>query len=131
FLKRILKNRLGHLLLVFHLCLTVYYFAQLNVEYGRGTEHLTVSRQDLSGRFIAGRFIDFDSGLFKILFFLDLIPLHIHMLITKAVIYLFPYLGVQTVSWVQASLLLVLTSIQWLLVGYFIGKMIKLWRASE
>jgi hypothetical protein len=44
---------------------------------------------------------------------------------------LFPHLSVNVVSWLQACQIVLLTSIQWLLVGYFIERMIKLYRASR
>ena len=129
FIKRIAVSRLGHLLLVIHLCLLLFYFAQLNEPYS--VQPSATVEDVITGRFIGGHYMHFDSTLLWSLVAINILPLLLCQALIKIVILLFPHLGVNILSWVQAYQMVVITSVQWLLVGYFIERMIKLSRASE
>lgn len=127
-IKHVSQSRLGHLLLTLHLCLLLYYFAQLNEVHSFSDtptlEHVT------SDLLIGGRFVHFNS-MFWLIWIIDIIPLVVCKPLLQVDIELFPHLSVNVVSWLQAGQIVLLTSIQWLLVGYFIERMIKLYRASR
>ncbi len=129
FIKRVVGSRLGHLLLVIHLCLLLFYFAQLNESYS--VPPSATAEDVITGRFIGGHYMNFDSTLLWTLVLINILPLFLSQAFIKIVILLFPHLSAITFSWVQAYQMVVTTSVQWLLIGYFIERMIKLYRASE
>ncbi len=111
-----------------HLCLITYCFAQSdtgNNYAGVGIEHV------ITGFFIGGRFLDSNSTLLFCLVLVNLLPIIIDQGLLKIVIFLLPHLNVEILSWVKAYQLVVLTSLQWLLLGHFIERMIKLFRGTD
>jgi hypothetical protein len=131
FIKRLISSRVGHLLFVVHLCLVVHCFAQSHVYENVGALSWFRPENVFPMGFIAGRFLDFDSTLLAALLRLNLLPLLADKLVMDIMVFLFPHVEVITFSWAQAYLLIGLTSAQWLSVGYFIERMIKLYRAAE
>ncbi len=131
FIKRVAGSRLGHLLLVIHLCLILFYFAQLNDVYAFNAVPSATAEDVITGRVIGGHYLNFDSTLLWSLVAINILPVFLCQALIKIVILMFPHLSVNTISWVQAYQMVIRTSVQWLLVGYFIERMIKLYRASE
>lgn len=126
FVKRVTSSRIGHLLFAAHPCLVNYYFAQLET-----TENSFGLEGVITGMYIGGRYMDFDSTLLFVLELLNILPLVLSQGILEIIIFLLPQLSVRTFSWVMAFLLVSLSSLQMLLVGYFIERMVKIYRTSE
>ena len=84
-----------------------------------------------NGGFIAGRWVDFDSSLTFALIALNTLPVLFSNVVTDLVIAPFPRLNVIIASWIYAGLLLALAFTQWLIIGSFIEKMVKLYRDSR
>lgn len=133
-IKSALRSRVGVLLLYANLCLIVVYFATLEpVDYfyePNPAARLASYDEVITGRFIGGRYMDFDSTVLWALVSLNLLPLLSGQAVVKFTILLWPGLSVHALSWVYAYLLVTLSSVQWLCVGHFIEKMFKLYRAS-
>lgn len=133
-IKSTMSSRVGLLLLYANLCLIVLYFAPLKpVDYFYEPNHsarLASYDAVITGRFIGGRYMDFDSAILSALVPLNAVPLLIGQAALKCVILLWPGLSVHGLSWVYAYLLVTLSSAQWLTVGHFIERMFKLYRAS-
>ncbi len=126
FIKRVLSSPCGLLLASVHLSLVVCYFVQLEVTgCPFGLEGV------ITGSTIGDRYMDFESTLLIVLVGLNLLPLLLSQGILKIVIILLPQLSVSTFSWVMAYLLIGLSSVQWLLVGYFIERMMEIYRSSD
>lgn len=126
FIKRTTDSRIGHLLAAVNLCLIVYYFNQLKITgCPLGLEGV------ITATTIGDRYMDFESTLLFVLAILNILPLLLAQGILEIIIFLIPQWSVSTFSWVMAYLLIGLTSVQWLLVGYFIERTIKTYRASE
>lgn len=125
-IKRIIDSRIGHLLAAVNLCLVVYYFNQLEITgCTLGIEGV------IAATTIGDRYMDFESTLLFVLAILNILPLLLAQGILEIIIFLIPRLSVSTFSWVMAYLLIGLSFVQWLLVGYFIERIIKTYRASE
>ena len=135
FIKSAIRSRVGHLLVVTHLCLVVGYFAPLEpVAYfyePNPTVRAASFDEVITGRFIGGRYMDFESAALRILVPLNVLPLLMSQAVTKCFILLLPQLSVHALSWIHAFLLVALSSVQWLCVGYFIEKMFKLYKSSS
>jgi hypothetical protein len=133
-IKSAMRSRVGLLLLYANLCLNVAYVAPLKpVDYfyePNPATRLASYDEVITGRFIGGRYMDFDSTVLWVLVSLNLLPLLSGQAALRCVILLWPGLGVHALSWVYAYLLVTLSSVQWLCVGYFIERMFKLYRAS-
>lgn len=133
-IKSAVRSRVGLLLLYANLCLIVAYFAPLKpVDYFHEPNPAARSAsydEVITGRFIGGRYMDFDSTVLWALVSLNFLPLLSGQAALKCVILLRPELGAHALSWVYAYLLVTLSSVQWLFVGHFIEKMFKLYRAS-
>ena len=129
-----MRSRVGLLLLYAHLCLIVIYFAPLKpVEYfyePNRAARLASYDEVVTGRFIGGKFMDFDSAIISALVPLNAVPVLVGQAALRCVILLWPGLSVHALSWVYAYLLVTLSSAQWLIVGHFIERMFKLYRAS-
>jgi hypothetical protein len=133
-IKSAIRSRVGVLFLYANLCLIVAYFAPLEpVDYSYDPDtaaRLASYDEVITGRFIGGRYTDFDSTALWVLVALNLLPLLSGQVALKCVILLWPGLSVHALSWVYAYLLVTLCSVQWLLVGHFVERMFKLYRAS-
>jgi hypothetical protein len=119
FVRRVAGNRTGLLLAFVHFCLVVYGFAQKEpVELGGDgpfdiTRHAGVS-------IIAGRAFHwyYESTLLKVIFLFDLPGRLLALLMNLPFALVFYGASIQVQSWITAVILLIGTSIQWLLVGY-------------
>lgn len=127
--KRVLSSRIGCLLLIINLCFVQYYFTHLNISPEFDATKHTLSDMDLSGSFIAGRFLNFHSGLLEPLAYLNMLPLLISLFFIDVLALICPNLDVHTASWIHAGLILMFTSAQWLLVGHTFEKWIELIKA--
>jgi hypothetical protein len=130
FIKRAASDRVGHTLLIAHLCLFIYVFAQKSPV--SRTEHNRVieAGETLSSTILfAGRGFHFhyESPLLKFLLMIDSPALLIEMALGIFLIPLryFVRLGAYDESWVAAGMFLIATSIQWQLVGYCLNGMFK------
>ena len=127
--QRFLSSRVGWILVLFHLCLLIYCFAQ------KGTIPADTSHDSFLANsttsIIAGRgfHLAYESLLLKAIVLLDLPGLIVTGLISVPVAVLatklFPRPSFYTESWKAAVILMVGTSIQWLLVGYGIEVLLK------
>jgi hypothetical protein len=123
------SSRVGQLLcLVMQGLVSYFYFFGMSVPSAHATPPIYSVG---NGGFIAGRWVDFDSSLFPVLILSNLLPLLISNLVIDLVVDLFPRTNVITASWVYACLFLTLISMQWLIVGSFIEKMVKLYQDSR
>jgi hypothetical protein len=128
FIKRVLTSRIGQLLAAVHLLLVVYDFAQKDVQrYAPGERCTPVSEWDVTGGLIAGRFFHFsyESTLHKLTVLADLPSLLLCSLLTAPLYRLYPNMCVVTTSWIDAAVLIVVTSGQWLLVGFAIERLAR------
>ena len=128
FFRNLICSRIGWLLVTVQLCLILYWFGQGSLEPNAAN----LTAEDIySGRFIGGRFVELDSTLSWTLVLINVLPLVVAQGLIKLLFLLSPSLQVTTLSWVQAVQLLALSSLQWLMVGHFIERMIRLarWRS--
>ena len=134
-IKSAMRSRAGVLLLYANLCLIVVYFAPLKpVGYfyePNPAPRLASYDEVITGRFVGGRYMDFDSTVLWALVFLNFLPLLSGQAALKCVILLWPGLSAHALSWVYAYLLVTLSSVQWLLIGHFIERMFKLYGATR
>jgi hypothetical protein len=123
FCKRILTNRIGLILVAIHLIIVIYDFGQKNSYVGMPCEGEKYWGAGWS--LIAGRSFHWnnESFLIQLLTLLD----YLAIFIADAVLSLFSSLNLcrYTKSWVEAILILVFASAQWLLVGFQIERFIK------
>jgi len=119
FLKRVALSRVGQLLLVVHLCLVVYGFAQKPV---LGPGSIPCVEQPSSAILLAGRSYHFhyESDLIKAVTILDLPALTVGSFPGALLSYL-PVCAYAD-SWIRGVVILTMASIQWLLVGCFLQK---------
>lgn len=126
FVRRLVGSRLGWVLLTIQLCFIIYWF-------GRGDTSVIIANMTAddvyTGRFIGGRLVELGSSLSWTLVLINVLPLLAGQALVKLLILLAPNLSVTALSWVQASQLLALSCLQWLLIGYFVERMIKLARS--
>jgi hypothetical protein len=124
-LKRLVCSRVGWLLAIVQLAIIVYWFsrgvAATSFDY-LGAETV------YTGRFIGNRFVELDSSLSMALVLINAIPVAMAQLLSKVVLFVVPSLTVPVLSWVHALELVFLTTVQWLIVGAFIERMIVLVR---
>lgn len=120
FLKCVAFSRIGRILFVAHLILVVSVLAQ---KPAVSSDEIGCAEQvdsSLTVSFIAGRKFryPYESKLFQILFFLDLLGLLLGAAISWLLSPLISQSCVYTASWIVAVILFIGTSIQWWLVGY-------------
>jgi hypothetical protein len=119
FVRRVVASRTGLLLAFVHFCLVVYGFAQKQpVELG-GDGPFDITRA-AGVSVIAGRAFHwhYESTLLKIIFLLDLPGALLALLMSLPFALVFSGASTAVQSWIGAVILLIGTSIQWLLVGY-------------
>jgi hypothetical protein len=124
-INRLVRSRVGWLLVIAQLGTIVYWFrrgvAASSIDYlGANTVY--------TGRFIGNRFVELNSSLSEVLVLSNVIPVVIAQLLSKIVFFIIPSLTVPALSWVHAVELLFLTTVQWLIVGAFIERLIALAR---
>ena len=120
FLKRIALSRVGHLLLIVHLCLVVYAFAQ-KPSYS----DIPCTGSAFDSSLLAGRYYHFhyESTLMKTLTFLDIPSIALG---SSAASLLSPFkFCVYTASWIEGLLILTFASLQWLLIGFFLQEIYR------
>ena len=123
--RKVVSSRLGQFLFVTHLILVIYAFGV------KSTADFGQIWNDCATLPIAGRAIriPFESPLLKTLALLDLPSLFIYYVIGLLIFVLIgliaPNVSAYTVSWIGAVILLLLTSVQWLLIGSFIEWLIR------
>src|SRR5215203_5639944 len=128
-IKTVASSRVGQVLCLTNLGLINYcYLFIMKVPVAYAT--IGISSVGNSG-FIAGRWIDFDSSLLLALTVLHVLPALLSNVVIALFTALFPESEVILASWIYAALLLPLIIIQWLIVGSFIGRMVKLYRDSR
>ena len=120
FLKRALSSRLGQILVIIHLCLVLFDFSEKNVQDFDPNDCTSVSEWDVTGYLIAGRFFHFshESLLHKLVTLSDLPAMLVSSLFTAPLYYFYPSICAYTASWIDAFILLVFASFQWLLIGF-------------
>jgi hypothetical protein len=128
-IKTAAKSRVGQLLCLANLGLINYcYLFIMKVPATYATPG--ISAVGNSG-FIAGRWVDFDSSLLSVLTVVNVLPVLISNVVTDFLIVRLPGADVILASWIYATLLLALIIIQWLMIGGFIGRMVRLYRDSR
>ena len=128
-IKTVANSRVGQVLCLTNLALVNYcylFIMRVPVAYA-AIEISSVG----NGGFIAGRWIDFDSSLLLVLTVLNVLPVLLSNVAIALLLVSFPGLDVILASWIYAALLLALIIIQWLIVGSFIGKMVRLYQESR
>jgi hypothetical protein len=122
FLRRVASSRLGQFLFVAHLVIIVYEFAQKSAAAYADTPCVV---EPSSAVFVAGRAYHwhYESTLLKIVTLLDFPALILGALVSKLLSPL--KLCAFTSSWVEAFLVLMFASIQWLLVGFIIASIFR------
>ena len=118
FIKRIASSRIGQLLAVIHLSLVVYDLAQ---KPGRTSfADCTPSSWYSTGSIFAGRYFHatYESLLLMVLVFLDLPAILFSAIILNPFYYIYPNICVYTASWIDAVVVLLCASVQWLIIGY-------------
>ena len=117
FVRRFFTNRIGWFLAVAHFCLTVYDFAQKTVDDG-------CEPSSAAGHYlIAGRYFHwtYESLIHQVTILLDFPSLIVSEFLMSPISYFIPVNNcVYTRSWIFAYVLLVVTSLQWLIVGFII-----------
>ena len=128
-IKTVISSRVGQALCLVNLGLVGYcYFFIMKAPVASATLQISYVG---NGGFIAGRWIDFDSSLLLVLTVANTLPILFSNVVTDLVIAPFPQLNVIVASWVYAGLLLALASTQWLIVGSFTERIVKLYRDSR
>jgi hypothetical protein len=126
--KRLVHSRVGWVLAITQLGIILYWFrrgvAATSVDYlGADTVY--------TGRFVAGRFVELGSYLSAALVLINAIPVAMAQLLSKGVLFVAPSLSVPMLSWVHAFELLFLSTLQWLIIGCFVERMVALARMRD
>jgi hypothetical protein len=124
--RRIATSRLGQLLFVAHLCLVLYLFSQKPVAEHDPNNCIPQSQWGWDYVLIAGRPFHwhYESALMKVISVLDLPAGFISSILYAPVSYLNPNICVHTASWIEAVLLLLCASAQWLLLGFILERLL-------
>ena len=136
FLKRVASSRVGHILLVVHLSLVVFDFAQKTPVSRAENNRVHEAGEILSSSvLLAGRgfHYHYESPLLKLLILVDLPGLLLGLIVGLMLIPINSVapLGAYDESWVAAGILLLGTSIQWQMVGYCLEKIVRSAKSSE
>ncbi len=130
FIKRVASSRIGHTLLIVHLSLVVFDFAQKQPVSRAESNIVRTAENQSSSSLLAGRGFHwhYESTLLKFLVLADLPGIFLSLLIALILVplfYVLPTLGEYDASWVGAVLLLLATSIQWQFIGYCLERVIR------
>ena len=79
-----------------------------------------------TNNFVAGRYIWVDSHLSFALLLVNLVPVLLSQGLSKLLIFFLPGTGIETLSWIHAAHLMALVTIQWLIIGSSLERMVKL-----
>ena len=126
FVSQVASSRVAWFLFVIHLCLVVFDFAQKQPVSIGCNDEWDVAGADL----IAGRFfhLHYESTLIKVVLLLDTPGILLSMLFGLLLMplgYLLPQPCLYTSSWIAAIFMLVGTSIQWLIIGYGVERILR------
>ncbi len=125
--RHLISSRLGWILFSVQLTLILFWFG-----LAQGGDDASLTAEAVyTGRFIGGRFVELNSALAMTLVLVNAIPLLIAQGALKALLLILPSLSVRTLSWVQAAQLLAMSSLQSLMAGCFVERMIKLARMRD
>ena len=118
FLYSVFTNRLGHLLAVAHLMLVVW-------EFRRKPSTTLGCNSELSGagwNIIAGRMVHwhYESDILKTIFILDIPSAFLTIFFTPIGYFIYPHLCAYTITWVDAFIGLICTSLQWMFIGFLV-----------
>ncbi len=120
FLKRVTKSRIGQSLLVINMCVLAYGYAQSpSSQYTRGECTVMSEAHNPQASILLLNAVATDAiiiDLPSVLFSMPLVSIFIHT---------FPNLCVHTVSRVSVLILLVISSGQWMLIGYSMESLSK------
>lgn len=136
YLKRVASSRVGYVLLILHLSLLVYDFADKKpVVRAENNRVIEKGERRESAVLLAGRMFHYtyESPLLKFLIFVDLPGIFLTLLLNIVllpVLYFIP-LGEYDASWVAAALFLLGTSIQWQFIGFCLESVFKRDRSGE
>ena len=123
FLKRVLTNRVGHLLLVINLCFIIYEYSQTAARFYESGDSCETVRETQSSDVMVC------TSLFplwiKIIAWLNLPALVPTTMISTLLQTSFPTMCVQTETQISTFVLMIFASIQWLFVGYVIERIVK------
>lgn len=133
---RFIRSRVGWLLVVIHFCLLVYDFSQqdkIPADAERGGLIPSAGEVIIAERFIHWHY---EPLLLKVIVLLDLPSLIVTGYISTPFVALaarlFPQPSLHFESWIVAVILLFGTSVQWLLIGYWMEVITKtLWRTRN
>ena len=125
-INRIASSRIGQLLLLIHLILVVYDFAQ-KTGHTSFVDCTPRSEWNSTAGVLAGRYFHpaYESVLLKVLMFLDLPAILFGAIVLYPFYYIYPNICVYTASWIDAAVILLFASFQWLLVGCSIEWLIR------
>jgi len=134
-IKLIVTSRFALVLCAVHLLLFLISIDHRHEYYSRQWNDLSVVTDTFQYDQFAGHefyfFSPYDESpiLFRVLSQLDLIPFILGIFTCEAIVKTFAIrLTDEAMSWTWALLVIIYGSIQWLLVGYYIGNLIKKWQ---
>ena len=123
--KMTVRNRVGHLLVVAHLIVSICLFVGKPTVNREAANSSSNEGSLTASTLLAGRSFhyNYESVFFKTLLVLDAPGLFLGLLVATFSVWLiqlfFPF-GAYDQSWLVALLLLIATSLQWLVVGYIL-----------
>ena len=122
-INRLVRSRVGWLLVFVQYGMILYWFrravAPSSGDY-MGAEVV------YTGQLIGNKWVELDSSLSVVVVLMNVIPVEMAQVLSKIVLFIVPSLTVPALSWVHAVELLFLTTLQWLIVGAFIERIIAL-----
>jgi hypothetical protein len=122
FIKRVIRSRVGHLLLVINLCILLYGNADSAASYHIHRECVTVAEaEQMLSSTVCFSFLPL--WIIVLLFLavlLELPSIILASLFTEAFESLFPHICAYTASQVDMVFILLISTAQWMLVGYAI-----------
>jgi len=131
FLKRVASSRVGNVLLILHLSLVIFDFAQKPPVPRAQSNIVHEADKPLSSSLLlAGRSFHwhYESALLKFLILVDLPGIFVSLLISVILIplfYVLSPLGAYDESWFAAGVFLLGASIQWQFLGYWLERVIQ------
>ena len=130
YLRRVASSRVGYVLLILHLSLLAYDFAQKSpVTRAESNRVVKAGEMRDSAVLLAGRTFHYhyESSLLKFLIFVDLPGFFLSWLLSLVLLpvtYFVP-LGAYDESWVAAGVFLLGASIQWQFIGFCLERVFK------
>jgi hypothetical protein len=132
FLKRVAESRVGHLLLVVNMCILVHSYAESSdSQHIHGAECITVAAaRQITANAVCFTTMPWWMFLMMLWGLLDLPSMLLSYPFTQAFENLFPHICDSTAIFINSLIFLVISSGQWLLIGYGIGSLSKNFRKS-